>query len=164
MVKFEVNRSCEILHQQFLHFSKTYFTMFCRNDAGLNLFHRMGIRTIGDLASINTIAAKSIPAGDNRLQRLRKALKVLPYDSSAPDTWNVGLETVCFSVWCQNFTKISHFFKNYWFFFGRGGLEVTIYTFFFFFAGLWWLSFILVRIKRLVFFYFTIYFRTPKNV
>lgn len=36
----------------------------------------MGIRTVGHLASISTLTAKSIPAGDNRLHRLRKALKV----------------------------------------------------------------------------------------
>lgn len=53
-----------------------YFCAFYRGKPAVDLFHRMGIRTVGHLASISTLTAKSIPAGDNRLHRLRKALKV----------------------------------------------------------------------------------------
>ena len=35
----------------------------------------MGIETVGQLASASTSVGKSIPVGDNRLQRLRNALK-----------------------------------------------------------------------------------------
>lgn len=47
-----------------------------RNQQQLDTLRRMGIETVGQLASASTIVGKSIPVGDNRLTRLRNALKV----------------------------------------------------------------------------------------
>lgn len=52
----------------------------CRNEQQLNTLKRMGIETVGQLASANTMIGKSIPVGDNRIQRLRNALKAYDND------------------------------------------------------------------------------------
>lgn len=50
------------------------------NQKQLDTFRRMGIETVGQLASASTIVGKSIPVGDNRLNRLRNALKAYDND------------------------------------------------------------------------------------
>jgi predicted RecB family nuclease len=54
--------------------------MSTRNKQQLDTLRRMGIETVGQLASANTIIGKSIPVGDNRIQRLRNALKAYDND------------------------------------------------------------------------------------
>ena len=55
---------------------------FYRSKQAFDHFERIGVKTVGQLASMSTLTANSIPAGDSRIRRLRRALEVVIFHTN----------------------------------------------------------------------------------